>query len=700
VLWQTNRQSRGPASVAADVLLINLPFAPLAQPSLAFSLFKPILARAGFRSLILYENLQFALNIGRELYDYIADYRPRTEFLLGELLFSQSLNNRDLSDYLTELLRRHGTGTPRDTIARVVSARQEIHRFIASLATKLVALGPKVICFSSLFQQHTAALSLANALRARSEELVLVMGGSNCEGEMGEQTAASFAALDFVVSGAGELVLPKLLSHLLLQSPATALKGVFPTARRRYFPRPPSMFAEEGSLDDLPYPDFDDYFEQLNEAYGADVPDVLLPVETSRGCWWGVKNHCTFCGLNGATMQSRQKKPERAFRELRHLSIRYPAGRLTPVDNILPHDYFKTLLPRLSSTPVGNLFYEVKANLKREHLRLLKSANVVEIQPGIESLSDMALRRMRKGVSALQNVLLLRNTKDLGIKVFWNVLFGFPGETEQEYLDQAHLFESISHLPPPLKAIQVRVDRFSPLYFDHRVLGITHLRPVDAYSKLYPNLSNREIERIAYYFDTEFPERGLYAGLQDRLCTMVEHWQAEYPASYLAFVRSGDLRIIVDTRIGSNERVRHVSDEEEILLDVTEEALHRDTLLEKMTNFMPADRAKTLISTWISLRLLLEVDGTIVSVVERGAETGDVMAALRYRSDERVIFGTAEPVRTWVYGGNSAAPAFRERLASIAMSRHIQPRDSSSTPLHNLDESDTAPRYHGVIHAR
>ena len=47
------------------------------------------------------------------------------------------------------------------------------------------------------------------------------------------------------------------------------------------------------------------------------VPTLLF--ETSRGCWWGAKSHCTFCGLNGETMAFRSKSPRRALDELEQL---------------------------------------------------------------------------------------------------------------------------------------------------------------------------------------------------------------------------------------------------------------------------------------------------------------------------------------------------------------------------------------------
>jgi magnesium-protoporphyrin IX monomethyl ester (oxidative) cyclase len=61
----------------------------------------------------------------------------------------------------------------------------------------------------------------------------------------------------------------------------------------------------------------------------------MLLLETSRGCWWGAKQHCTFCGLNGGAMAFRSKSAERVVEEIRYLRDRYGVESLSVVDNIL-----------------------------------------------------------------------------------------------------------------------------------------------------------------------------------------------------------------------------------------------------------------------------------------------------------------------------------------------------------------------------
>ena len=121
-------------------------------------------------------------------------------------------------------------------------------------------------------------------------------------------------------------------------------------------------------LDGLPLPDFAEYYEQLRrylpDSVLQDAAMVWLPYETSRGCWWGAKHHCTFCGLNGATLTHREKSPDRVLADLKQLTVAHPTRRICMSDNIMPHSYFRSLVPRLAEEVPGvEIFYEQKSNL-------------------------------------------------------------------------------------------------------------------------------------------------------------------------------------------------------------------------------------------------------------------------------------------------------------------------------------------------
>src|SRR5258708_22444047 len=312
---------------------------------------------------------------------------------------------------------------------RVRRARGEVDPFLEACLAEIVRERPPLVGFTSTFQQHLASLALARRIKQALPETVVVMGGANCEGVMGAEAVRQFPLLDAVVSGEGEHVVPEVVRRALASRSLSGLpgvrtrEGVDEEFRSHTFPNAPTI----PHLDDLPYPDFRDFFEQFGASRYSREWEASLFFETSRGCWWGERSHCTFCGLNGSSMTYRSKSARRAVDELAQLAREHPGCDIQVTDNILDMAYFKDFLPELAERRLGvDLFYETKSNLKKEQIRLLRRAGVRRIQPGIESFSDSVLRLMRKGVTGLQNIQLLKWCKEVGVEPHWNFLWGFP----------------------------------------------------------------------------------------------------------------------------------------------------------------------------------------------------------------------------------------------------------------------------------
>ncbi|MGD9526076.1 MAG: radical SAM protein, partial [Pseudonocardia sp.] len=148
------------------------------------------------------------------------------------------------------------------------------------------------------------------------------------------------------------------------------------------------------------------------------------------------------------------------------------------------------------------LFYEVKSNLTRAQIRLMRDAGMGNIQPGIESLSTHVLGLMRKGVTGIQNVNTIRWATHYGLDVTWNILCGFPGETREDYYGQERLLDLLHHLPPPGGTGRLRMDRYSPLFDDRESFGVRRVAPMAAYGHVYPE--GVDLWKVAYAFDHEF----------------------------------------------------------------------------------------------------------------------------------------------------------------------------------------------------
>jgi ribosomal peptide maturation radical SAM protein 1 len=389
-----------------------------------------------------------------------------------------------------------------------------------------------------MFQQTGAAVAILRRLKARRPQIVTLLGGANCEGEMADGVASLGAPVDHVFSGESEATFPAFLRG--------ALAGRRPESQ---IVRGTPLFA----MDEVPTPEFEDYYAQLDAFLSGRVaPErTWVMYETSRGCWWGQKQHCTFCGLNGQGMSFRRKSPARVLAELREIKGRHPVRNVMMTDNIMPFDYFKTLLPPLAEEGLDlNLFYEQKANLSLEKVMGLAAAGIHSIQPGIEALSTRLLKRMRKGVSAYQNLLLLRYGRAVGTYLSWNLLWGFPGDEPEAYAETLELLPLLSHLQPPGALGHLVLDRFSPHFFDAEAFGIENVRPLAAYGDVFPDGAN--LLRLAYHFVGDY-ESGGYASIETvrALRGAVAAWHEAWAAESRPDLRIGrweNAWALVDTR--------------------------------------------------------------------------------------------------------------------------------------------------------
>jgi len=340
-----------------DVILIAMPWASVAYPSIQLGILKSLLDRSQISCASMSLNLSFfeylaaqrdAEPMSLEQYHYIGE---ATGLGLGEWIFAsaaRSFSDAPRDDAYREFARRQN---PTQGVLELAERTRElVPAFLDSCAEKILAAHPRAVGFTSTFSQTFPSLALAKRLKEQAPDLRVVFGGANCDGSMGKTLHALYHCIDVVVRGESERVAPRLFRELVDGDEISNQSGL--CIRENGEVTAVVDIASGGvTMDETPLPDYDEYFQRMaNSPVSDDIGAGGITYESARGCWWGAKHHCTFCGLNGATMRFRSKPAERVYDELHTLSKRY-------------------------------------RNLKKHEMRLLRDAGVRMIQPGIESLS-------------------------------------------------------------------------------------------------------------------------------------------------------------------------------------------------------------------------------------------------------------------------------------------------------------------------
>jgi ribosomal peptide maturation radical SAM protein 1 len=502
------------------VLLINMPFVSISRPAIGISILKAVLNQKGIACDVAYPSVKFAEWVGLETYE-ILDERVSDALFVGEWLFAQFLFGAQL-DLVTYENTLQKYLSPEE-FEKVINTKKIIGPFLDACITDLQIENYSIIGFTTTFEQNVASLALSKLIKQQFPEKAIVFGGANCEGEMGLELHRKFDWIDYVCTREGEICFPELVEHILNKQSPICIKGIIYRNDNESFDNGAAVPVE--NMDSIPIPDYQDYFNALRQTSFFKQLNPALLIETSRGCWWGVKSHCTFCGLNGANMNFRSKSAERVLEEIRFLQDRYQVRQFVAVDNIIDMRYFKDVLPSLAQKQLGvSLFYETKSNLSKEQVKLLHDSGINAIQPGVESLSTHVLQLMKKGVSAIQNIQLLKWCKEYNVTVAWNLLYGFPGETAEDYDEISNLIDSLYHLAPPHGVGIVRMDRFSPYYNESEKYGMVNVRPFAIYRYIYP-LPEASLQKLVYFFEYDYANNQRPQQYIQKIKDKVEDWK-------------------------------------------------------------------------------------------------------------------------------------------------------------------------------
>lgn len=545
---------------APAVMLVSTPWTTLRAPSIQIGTVKAVLDRAGVAAATAHLYVSF--------FDYLqerlgSDFPDIDEFeqsgwLFGEWTFAVPpfRTHSETDDERFRLQFSHEFG--RGVIDRAFATRRLVPGFLDLCADEILEADPAVVGLSSTFAQTVPSLTLAKILKQRNPRLKVVMGGSNCEGPMGQAIHRMFPWIDVVVRGEAEHVVPLLFQELLAGESVTPQAGL--CVRDGDLLQVVAESAPRVLMRDVPLPAYEEYFERVRLG-GPRHWKIWLPYETSRGCWWGIKHLCTFCAANGETVTFRSKPAEKVLDEIPRLAARYGIRDIWFVDNILDERYLRTLFPKLrDGQDVVSLFVETKAHVSRTHLETLRDAGVVMAQIGIESLSTPVLRLMDKGTSAIQNIRILKWCAELGIRAFWNLIYGFPGEPPDEYLRMAELVPSLVHLPAPNPPVPLRMDRFSRYHDDPDRYGLKVIGPLPINRFVYRG-DPSDVQDLQYFFSFEYkdgrnPES--YVGPLREACYRWRRERRENFCSLSYRLESGGSKI-TDERTGRDPVVRRLS---------------------------------------------------------------------------------------------------------------------------------------------
>jgi magnesium-protoporphyrin IX monomethyl ester (oxidative) cyclase len=548
------------------IALVNMPFAMTCLPSLGLAQLEAVLhAQFGAQVEVTthYLNLEFATFVGdMELYHH--PYSPHGFMTdAGEWLFS-AVAFPEMGDNTEAYVKRYYYGdSPAIVKARefIVRLRSELEACLETLIERHQLAEADVVGFTLLFSQTVASLALARLLKRRNPRLITVIGGSACEGEMGQVYVERVQHVDYCFSGPALVSFPDFIRCLLAgdREGCDRIHGVFSKTNQALWgdgrAGAVAPLGDELDINENIIPEYSGFLDSHERLFPNPQRTPVLLFETSRGCIRAQGAPCRFCGLNGLNARYRQMQAEKAVQQMNALWRTVPRARfMIAVDNLMPPTYPREVFATVSPPAGVAMRYEVRPDLPASDIQALCRGGVTWLQPGIESLATATLTLMRKGITAFDNVRFLKACTSYPVTLEWNVLINTPGESEKVYEKYLLDLPLMMHLPPPTGAFSIMFVKYSD-YYDHQAEHHLALQPQEFYTYVFP-FSHADIERIAYrYVDANRNQDWLDAWL-DRLNALIRGWRQHWegmegkPLPQLCLTAADQTFQVYDTRSG------------------------------------------------------------------------------------------------------------------------------------------------------
>ncbi|OQX64993.1 MAG: hypothetical protein B5M55_04945 [Desulfococcus sp. 4484_242] len=527
---------------ANRVALISAPWPLFDRPSIQLGALKAFVTKSlpDVQVDAFHTYLKIAQAIGYPIYHAISERSWIAESPYAALLYPDRMD--EIRRYWIRKARRHPLLGATDFEGLCGQIRSASLALIDGRNWECYLL----VGFSICLAQLTSSLYFIREIKRRAPGLRIVAGGSSCAGVLGEALIHAVPEIDYVIRGEGEMPLAQLIEAMRISPRRTEPPDIPGVICRGDTPKedPDHQIAD---LNDLPVPDYSDYFCDITASGPRHAFLPKLPVEMSRGCWWNRGGSgCAFCNLNLQWRGYRAKSPEKSIQEIEALVNRHQVLSLSFMDNLLPAKGLEVRFSGIQALGLDlRLFAEIRAKTPRSVLEAMASAGMQEVQVGIEALSTSLLRKINKGTTAMDNLEIMKHCESPCLPdLTGNLILAFPSSDSR---DVAETLRNLAFAFPfrPLKGIDLWLGYGSPLWRDAHRYGIRVQGNHPDYGHLFPPETLKKFR---------FMMVGYHGGVkaQHRMWAPVRKKLAEWRTFYDRIHRGPGFEPILSYRDGKN----------------------------------------------------------------------------------------------------------------------------------------------------
>ena len=301
--------------------------------------------------------------------------------------------------------------------------------FLQDYAQRFAAQDYDVICISFTdLSQMVCVFTLARLLKQVTKAHIVAGGNyaTQISEDMLEHDEIFKEYIDYLSIGNGETALPDLCRALAQNTPPEQVPNLVFYAKDKKKIINTGFSCAQFQLDNLAFPDFSgyDFHDYLS-------PDAVIPVELSKGCYWG---KCTFCDYAYGHQQYAPKQIPRIVKELKYY-VKQGFSKFVFVDECIPPKFYNNLATAIIEAGLKIYYYSfarLENGFTKAVLKNLYNSGARLFLWGYECASPRVMKLINKGIDIDNRLKILQDSREAGI---WNnglFLLGYPTETMEE----------------------------------------------------------------------------------------------------------------------------------------------------------------------------------------------------------------------------------------------------------------------------
>ncbi|MCX7922034.1 MAG: cobalamin-dependent protein [Clostridia bacterium] len=397
---------------------------------------------------VLFENIEWAKGVFRDKEAFYNTEKYKEAFEL----ITDSFKFLSLAYYRTELSQnQYRTNYSHESTGQIMEAVKEeanttnlyIDYFKHYTIPDIIKHSPRVVGISiTASSQMIPALTLASMIKKEIENVHVVVGGNHIT-SLKDKLADNyklFSLFDSAIVHEGETAILKLVESIDKGSPLDCVPNLI------YKDENGKIKANGCKVEDIHKLLTPDFKGLPLELYFS--PETVIPIYSSRGCYW---KKCTFCNFTKATgMQYRSHCAERIVEDIKKLSMELNAANFLFIDEALTPKFLNELSDELIQSGLKvNWFSQSKfeEKLDQELCNKIAKSGCSFLAFGLESACDRVLGKMEKGTNKKLIRETLKNSSNAGIANHIYFFSGFPTETFEEAMETIDfIIENVNYI--------------------------------------------------------------------------------------------------------------------------------------------------------------------------------------------------------------------------------------------------------------